>query len=511
MDCPAGRILGGSGSRMARIFVRGRDCLPSTATGWRLGVAFAGILGLGVGACASPSEVDRKTLLIEPSLAAMQPGDTVSMRVIWESDGTTRFVNSDELAFGVSDSTVLRIVDGHVVVARRNGIAHVWAAIMGHIAFADIRVGAAQRDAFSQLSAGGAHTCGLQLDGRAHCWGSHWFGEGGRGPLLGGEPRYASKPIAVAAALRFTSLHAGLQHTCGLTGPGIAFCWGSNFAGALGDGSQRNRDVPQRVSTNVRFRSLSAGSNLTCAIAVDGVAYCWGRLLDRISRIPSRVHVASLFRDISAGARHVCAISAEDVLFCWGDNSWGQLGIHTIAATATPVRVAHDIVAVTTGAYHTCVRARSGLQSCWGMNVSGQLGGHAISSVDQPSGNPIAFTRVDAGGQHTCGLTADQVLYCWGSDWRGQLGIGTDFSQPLAASDLRVFIPAPVVGGYRFAHVAPGFGEHTCAITVEASAFCWGSNSVGQLGTGNTELFLGTQLRLSSAPAPVLSISTVSK
>ena len=36
----------------------------------------------------------------------------------------------------------------------------------------------------------------------------------------------------------------------------------------------------------------------------------------------------------------------------------------------------------------------------------------------------LAFAALDASTQHPCGLTQDGVAYCWGSDSYGQLGDG---------------------------------------------------------------------------------------
>src|SRR5438128_28731 len=39
----------------------------------------------------------------------------------------------------------------------------------------------------------------------------------------------------------WTSLTAGIAHTCGLTSGGAAYCWGLNVSGGLGDGSTADR------------------------------------------------------------------------------------------------------------------------------------------------------------------------------------------------------------------------------------------------------------------------------
>lgn len=86
------------------------------------------------------------------------------------------------------------------------------------------------------------------------------------------------------------------------------------------------------------------------------------------------------------------------------------------------------------------------------------------------------LTQLAAGTNHTCGLTADGAAYCWGSNSRGQLGDGTTTDS---------ITPTQVIGGHTFAALAAGH-SHTCGITPAGDAYCWGRNFDGELGTGET-------------------------
>jgi len=55
--------------------------------------------------------------------------------------------------------------------------------------------------------------------------------------------------VLVAGGVRFASLSAGVDHTCGMTTLGAAYCWGNNADGELGDGTTADAAVP----TAVRF------------------------------------------------------------------------------------------------------------------------------------------------------------------------------------------------------------------------------------------------------------------
>ena len=125
---------------------------------------------------------------------------------------------------------------------------------------------------FTRLSGALAHNCGLTSSGTAYCWGLNFAGQLGDGTTT--ESRRT--PVLVAGNLAFTSLSVGGSHTCGLTSSGAAYCWGYNRYGQLGDGTTTDRRTPVLVAGNLAFTSLSAGVLHTCARTSSGAAYCWG-------------------------------------------------------------------------------------------------------------------------------------------------------------------------------------------------------------------------------------------
>jgi alpha-tubulin suppressor-like RCC1 family protein len=54
--------------------------------------------------------------------------------------------------------------------------------------------------------------------------------------------------VAVSGGLTFESLSGGLDHFCGVTTEGAAYCWGSGSDGQLGNGSTANQATPVPVS-----------------------------------------------------------------------------------------------------------------------------------------------------------------------------------------------------------------------------------------------------------------------
>jgi alpha-tubulin suppressor-like RCC1 family protein len=105
-------------------------------------------------------------------------------------------------------------------------------------------------------------------------------------------------PVEVAGGHTWNSISAGIDHTCGVSTTGRAYCWGLNVYGRLGDGTTKDSSVP---------------------VLVTGVG--------------SWIAIAS-------GWEHSCGIKADGDALCWGDNAWGQLGDGTTNDKSSPAVVA---------------------------------------------------------------------------------------------------------------------------------------------------------------------------
>ncbi len=87
----------------------------------------------------------------------------------------------------------------------------------------------------------------------------------------------------------------------------------------------------------------------------------------------------------------------------------------------------------------------------------------------------LTFVQVSAGSEHTCAISTDGQAFCWGRNTFGQLGDGTTTNSAR---------PMPIVGRPRFGSIAAAV-NHTCAVDLNNTAFCWGDGSRGKLGTGS--------------------------
>src|SRR6185369_1192752 len=128
------------------------------------------------------------------------------------------------------------------------------------------------------------------------------------------------------------------------------------------------------------------------------------------------------------------------------------------------------------GGTHTCALTAGGTAWCWGANAFGQTGNGSTGDTEV---RPVAvtggltFDSIEAGEGHSCGLTTDGAAYCWGLGRSGQLGNGQSADSPR---------PVLVVGGHVFRGLALGT-THSCGIDAETVVRCWGSNTQGQLGS----------------------------
>src|SRR4051812_30092401 len=278
--------------------------------------------------------------------------------------------------------------------------------------------------AFSKVSAGGLHTCGLTTEGQIYCWGLNDVGSLGDGTT---EDR--AVPTLVVHTLRFRQVSAGVSHTCAISTDNRAWCWGSNRDGALGDGSTAEKSIiPVAVAGNHPFRQISAGEHHTCALTptTTNRIYCWGTgILGDGSGSSKRpqphlVSGSQTYLQVTAGSQHTCALSSTNNVLCWGRNSSGQLGNRSTGnfVALTPVAVAgtRQYLQVSAGWYHTCAVTMDKKAYCWGLSSDGQVGDNGWTRRFAPRAvaGGLSFDRVSLGAYHSCGETTSNQAYCWG-------------------------------------------------------------------------------------------------
>jgi alpha-tubulin suppressor-like RCC1 family protein len=204
---------------------------------------------------------------------------------------------------------------------------------------------------------------------------------------------------------------------------------------------------------------------------------------------PVPVAGSLMFSSLDAGAVHTCGLTEFGDAHCWGYNKWAQLGGNAgdemcgVSPCGTrPVLIAGTpmLASLNAGGLQSCGLTAEGTAYCWGANLAGELGSatasELYSAVPVKVEATVGFGAVTGGEHSECALS-DGAAYCWGSNSHGQLGDGT----------LGTGGPTPVrvLTELRFAGVSAGM-FHNCGTTLVGSILCWGGNRAGQLGNGTT-------------------------
>mgnify|MGYP000926768798 CR=1 FL=1 len=87
---------------------------------------------------------------------------------------------------------------------------------------------------------------------------------------------------------------------------------------------------------------------------------------------------------------------------------------------------------------------------------------------------------VVAGGAHSCALKVDGTARCWGSNASRQIGAGTTSAIQFSPILVRTNGMTALAAGR----------AHSCARRADGSAVCWGAGDFGQIGNGVIQSFV---------------------
>jgi alpha-tubulin suppressor-like RCC1 family protein len=336
-----------------------------------------------------------------------------------------------------------------------------------------------------KLSTGSNHTCGIDAVGAVNCWGLSNQGQTGTGAQ---EVNPVTSPNAAAAG-PFEQVVAAFEFTCARQTDGTTFCWGSNFYGETGVGAPlgvvNDPTLTPTELTGHSFSTISASPDAAhaCGLDATGAAWCWGdnrqgQLGDgttTTSNVPVAAAAGFTFTEISVRFANTCALDATGILYCWGrDAEWT---FSTPQQSTAPVEQPGNVTyaALAQGGL-PCGLTAAGQAYCWGpQRLDFGVGFNGIPAL-QAGGQ--SFVQLIGGVASLCALDGAGTAYCWGSNAIGQLGDGTSVSSRMTAE--------PVAGGHIFDQLAPGGESHHCAVDTSGARWCWGRNTWGQLGTGDT-------------------------
>jgi alpha-tubulin suppressor-like RCC1 family protein len=215
---------------------------------------------------------------------------------------------------------------------------------------------------------------------------------------------------------------------------------------------------------------------------------------------------------IGANGDRSCALFEDYSLKCWGTNDDGQLGQgdtlqrgdtpETMGDALQPIHLGNQrtVVSFSVGGDGACAILDNRQLKCWGGNGSGQLGlgsnvknvgtnpgemGDNLLSVDLGTGRYAV--EVSAGDVHTCAILDNATVKCWGDNSEGQLGLGDTRARGLVPGDMGDALPAIDLGTTLLpVHIFTGYKD-TCVEFEDHSLKCWGGNVRGILGSSDTQ------------------------
>jgi alpha-tubulin suppressor-like RCC1 family protein len=325
------------------------------------------------------------------------------------------------------------------------------------------------------------------------------------------------------------AIATGNGHTCAILNDDTVKCWGLNYYGELGydDTTYRGNTPGSMAALGTVYlgagrtaKAITVGGVHTCVILDDKSVKCWGdndsgqlgyddtarrgnKRGDMAALMPVNLGVGRSAKAIATGNQHTCAILDDNNVKCWGSNNSGQLGYDSTTywgdtagsmATLETVNLGtgRSAKAIAVGNTHTCVILDNNSVKCWGANSVGQLGygdttdrGDTVGSMTELGavnlGSGRSALSITTGDEHTCVILDDNSVKCWGANSFGQLGYGDTTDRGDTAGGMAA-LGAVNLGSGRSAQSIVAGPLQTCAILDNNTVKCWGRNTDAQLG-----------------------------
>lgn len=287
-----------------------------------------------------------------------------------------------------------------------------------------------------------------------------------------GCPGDGVSPTRVEELPRAQRIALGTDYSCAQTDDRRLFCWGGNFHMQLGP-DVLGGWTPVEVVFGRDADDFSAGVSMICRI-IGGAVSCQGNPYWEWAPVPAPVRAVTLAREDPA-----CVLMEDHRVWCWGQGTYGRLGDGTVVEwreTLQPILdPGEDIASLTAGMWTAFGIGASGAVYGWG--DSSQLGKLGTGDKELHA-TPVWISllppmrQVDAGTLHSCGVSVDGEALCWGAGADGELGNG---EKKGSLEPLHV----PMAGSVL--EIRTGY-RRTCLLTTDREVYCFGA---ALLGTGD--------------------------
>ncbi|XP_006000619.1 RCC1 and BTB domain-containing protein 1 isoform X1 [Latimeria chalumnae] len=268
------------------------------------------------------------------------------------------------------------------------------------------------------------------------------------------------------------------------------FVLGLNCSNCLGTGDNQSTIVPKKIEglSKKKIISLSYGSGPHVVLATeDGDLYAWGH--NGYSQLgngttnqgltPVQISANLIMKkvtEVACGSHHSLALTSDGEVFSWGYNNCGQVGSGSTANQPTPRRVTNClqnkvVVSIACGQTSSMAIIDNGEVFGWGYNGNGQLGlgnnGNQLTPCRLAALQGACILQIACGYAHTLALTYEGLLYAWGSNTYGQLGTGNKSNQ---LSPVQIMMEKE-----RIVEIAACHSTHTSAVkTQSGQVYMWG-------------------------------------
>jgi hypothetical protein len=308
----------------------------------------------------------------------------------------------------------------------------------------------------------------------------------------------------------FANLTCTAAGKCACGDPGEACCGGSTCNNGVtcvtgasptcACGKAGEACCPGDAGTACTAPLQCAGVDCSCLVACSGSsAQDTGGAIWTSATVPVQVANGSKFiaTNFAYSGSLSCAVKSDGSVWCWGSNSYGQLGIGTttpssstlpvqvlMGASGPPLANATKVFVDSYSGYAACAVDMTGAAWCWGYGGSGLLGNGTTNNslfaapVATSAGPQLTgVDQISITNDHMCARLTDSSAWCWGSNSNGQIGVGN-------ATQMQYLNPAQVTNLSNTVTSISVGSNTSCASTSDGSAWCWGNNSNGILGNG---------------------------